>query len=278
MVARCVTRCSHAAGRMKAASSALRTGRSTTAGSIGKEKRSYSTRSEPTTGRTCSREIHGLDPANGRFRLVSHTALWFMILRIGSMASGGSISSPLGFLVTAWVATATAHVAPIFRSPRNAISTVLAWAWKICSTMSLPFSTILPTAKTMPAHSAWAGRASRCRAGRALRPKGQHKPSPSPRREAVNSPDFSIPIRPCPVSPKARYARTSRSSPYPPPSTAATWRATTSRSPPAGGTSDRAMRSCPARAASPSARTHRANAPPSRTRSPSSARPPSTST
>ena len=86
------------------------------------------------------------------------------------------------------------------------------------------------------------------------------------------------PTHPSPASPRARCARRSRPSPSPPPSTAATWRATTSRSPPAGGTSGRAVQSCPAKAMSSSAHMPRTNGPPSTTQAPSSARPPSTST
>ena len=59
---------------------------------------------------------------------------------------------------------------------------------------------------------------------------------------------------------------------------AATWRATTSRSPPAGGTSGRAAQLCPAKGVSPSAHIPRRNGPPSTTHAQSSARPPSTST
>ncbi len=70
---------------------------------------------------------------------------------------------------------------------------------RICSTMSLPSCTILPTAKTMLADSAWVGPTSRYQAGPTVTPKARKRRLPSRQRAGANSHRCSSPIPPFPV-------------------------------------------------------------------------------
>ena len=142
-----------------------------------------------------------------------------------NFGNGLSSSFPLGFATMAKALDAVQTSPP----RRDAISTVWAWASRTCSITSSPLSTTPHTARPTPERCAWNGHASRFPAGPTAMQAARRTCLPGPPRGAARSPSCSIPE---PRSPASRWARSARSwppSPFPPPRTAATWPATTSR-------------------------------------------------
>ncbi len=90
--------------------------------------------------------------------------------------------------------------------------------------------------------SGWSGRASRCRAGRTAETMARPRRSRTRRRAGASLRRCSIPTPPSRASRRRRCGRRSPPSPSPPRPAGATWRAGTSRSPPAGAITARATR------------------------------------
>ena len=170
------------------------------------------------------------------------------------------------------------YTAPTFRRQHNAISTIWVSVWMTCSITASPSCTIPPTARPMPGHCAWSGRASRFVAGRMVKTTVRPRCWPDPRHAGVSLPHSSILIPPSPASPERRYDQRSPPSPSPQPSVDTTWRATISPSPPAGGHYGVGDAVMPGQGALSNATTRRKNAWPSAMSRPPSATRPSTST
>ena len=87
----------------------------------------------------------------------------------GDFGNGLSSYFPIGLRdIDLGPITAMKSLSPTSHPPRNATSTVSAWAWKTSSTTCLPYSTIPPTAETTPARCGWSGRVSRCPDGQSF--------------------------------------------------------------------------------------------------------------
>ena len=126
------------------------------------------------------------------------------------------------WLVDDGLGVTTPGSASIFLKRRNAGSAAWARMQRTFSTTSSPRFTIPPTARPMLVRFAWSGHASRCWVGQMARPTRRRRRSRRQPHEAAHLPSCSIPTRPYGASPKARCARRSPPSLFPPPWTGIT--------------------------------------------------------
>ena len=211
----------NAGSPMSPDSSALPTGRSTTAGCTGRRIRSCSTRRGPTTGPMRSRGTYGSKPGSVKRRRTSRAGPWLAISRTIS-GMGCLVGSRFGCVRTVWGLTKIGGAVRTLPTGRRDTSNASERVPRISSTMCLVRCMIPHTARTTLAHCASSGHASRCLDGRTAIPREPPKNSPARLPMGGSSPRFLIPQPRSPVSPGHPCVPRSQRSPSPVPSGDAT--------------------------------------------------------